>query len=87
MSESRLLGPVAVLGDFNAHLGLLEGESENLQGVFLQELLDRCEVPPKEFWRLPRKKMTKKMVLGIDCTSQVASCKNNLGGPKILHFP
>ena len=31
VSESRLLGPVAVLGDFNAHLGLLEGESQNLQ--------------------------------------------------------
>ena len=33
VSESRLLGPVAVLGDFNAHLGLLEGESRNLQQV------------------------------------------------------
>ena len=31
VSESPLLGPVAVLGDFNAHLGLLEGESQNLQ--------------------------------------------------------
>ena len=41
MSESRLLGPVAVLGDFNAHLGLLKGESQSLQGVLLQELLDR----------------------------------------------
>ena len=28
--ESWLLGLVAVLGDFNGHLGLLEGESQNL---------------------------------------------------------
>ena len=43
VSKSRLLGPVAVLGDFNAHLGLLE-VNHNLQRVLLQELLDRCEV-------------------------------------------
>ena len=39
VSESRLLGPVAVLGDFNAHLGLLEGES---QGVLCRSC--GCEV-------------------------------------------
>ena len=33
VSESRLLAPVAVLGDFNAHLSLVEGKSQNLQGV------------------------------------------------------
>ena len=36
VSESRLLGPVAIPGDFIAHLGLLEGESQNLQGVFFK---------------------------------------------------
>ena len=34
------------LGNFNGHLGLLEGESQNLQGVLLYEWLDRCEVNP-----------------------------------------
>ena len=35
VSESRLLGPVAVLGDLNAHLGLLEGEiTESAVGSF-----------------------------------------------------
>jgi len=37
ISESELLGPVAVLGDFNAHLGGLGGHvgvgESNLQGV------------------------------------------------------
>ena len=36
MSESQLLGPIAVLGDFNAHLGLLEGESQNIHGGFVE---------------------------------------------------
>ena len=39
VSESQLLGPVVVLGDFNAHLGG-EGCSreQNLQRVLLQEV-------------------------------------------------
>lgn len=45
VSESELLGPVVVLGDFNAHLGGhggLAGVGEsNLQGVLLQEVMDR----------------------------------------------
>ena len=40
-----LIGSVAELGDFNAHLG---GENcpgdQNLQGVLLQTVLERCEV-------------------------------------------
>ena len=43
--ESRLLGSVAVLGDFNTHLG---GENcpgnQNLQGALLQAVLERCEL-------------------------------------------
>ena len=42
MSESWLLGLVAVLRDFNAHLGLLEGESQNLQGALCRSC--GCEV-------------------------------------------
>ena len=41
MSETRLLGPVTVLGDFNAHL---EVGKQNLQGVLLQEVMERCEL-------------------------------------------
>ena len=41
--ESQFLGPVTVLGDFNAHLGGLECE-QNMQGVLLQEMLERCEL-------------------------------------------
>lgn len=39
--ESLLLGGVVVLGDFNAHLGVLGGErsvgSPNLQGILIEE--------------------------------------------------
>ena len=48
ISESELLGPVAVLGDFNAHLGGLGGHvgvgESNLQGVLLQDVMDRCSL-------------------------------------------
>lgn len=43
ISESRLLGPVIMLGDFNAHLGGWECQ-QNMQGVLLQEMLERCEL-------------------------------------------
>ena len=36
MSESWLLGLIAVLGDFNGHLGLLEVESWNLLRLFAE---------------------------------------------------
>ena len=46
VSESRLLGPVTVLGDFNAHLGGWEcmRVEHAMQGVLLQEMLERCEL-------------------------------------------
>ena len=47
VSESELLGPVIVLGDFNAHLGgyLGAGASEpNVQGVLLQEVMERLQL-------------------------------------------
>ena len=48
ISVSALLGPVVVLGDFNAHLGTLGGErgkgSSNLQGMLLSEVMDRCNL-------------------------------------------
>ena len=31
-------------GDFNAHLGGEAGGEQNLQGVLLQEVLDRCDL-------------------------------------------
>ena len=43
ISESRLLGPVTLLGDFNAHLGGLESQ-QNVQGLLLQEIMERCEL-------------------------------------------
>ena len=45
ISESSLLGCVMVLGDFNAHLGLLDGGrgrgDPNLQGVMVNEVMAR----------------------------------------------
>ena len=41
ISESDELGLVVVLGDFNAHLA---GASRNVQGVLLQEVLDRSDL-------------------------------------------
>jgi endonuclease/exonuclease/phosphatase (EEP) superfamily protein YafD len=42
VSESEELGSVVVLGDFNAHLSLM---GQNVQGVLLQELMDRiCDI-------------------------------------------
>ena len=44
ISESELQGPVMVLGDFNAHLGGEIVGEQNLQGVLLQEVLERCSL-------------------------------------------
>lgn len=41
ISESRLLGAVTVMGDFNAHMN---AEKQNLQGVLLQDVKDGCEL-------------------------------------------
>ena len=43
ISESRILGPVTVLGDFNAHLGSWECQ-QNMQGMLLQEMIERCDL-------------------------------------------
>ena len=43
VSESQLLGPVTLLGDFNAHIGGWECQ-QNIQGVLLQEMMERCEL-------------------------------------------
>ena len=46
--EGQKLEPVLIAGNFNAHLGPLGGVSgqgiPNQQGVFLKQLLDRCEL-------------------------------------------
>ena len=48
VSESEHLGPVVVLGDFNAHLGRLGGGrgagDPNVQGVLLQEFMERSNL-------------------------------------------
>ena len=45
MSESWVLGSVAILGDFNTHLGSKNCPGDqNLQGVLLQVVLKRCEL-------------------------------------------
>ena len=48
ISELKLLGPVFILGNFNAHLGALGGQrgvgNTNNQGVLLYEMLGRCNL-------------------------------------------
>ena len=45
VSESKLLGPVIVLGDFNAHLGGYVGPGEpNVQKVLLQVVMERLHL-------------------------------------------
>lgn len=48
ISELKLLGPVVVGGDFNAHLGELGGPREcggiNVQGVLMHEMMARCSL-------------------------------------------
>ena len=48
VSESALLGPVIILGDFNAHLGSLGGlrgrGPANAHGVLLEEFMGRCSL-------------------------------------------
>ena len=48
ISDAALVGAVAVLGDFNAHQGSCGGSRGvgelNIQGVLLQELMDRCRL-------------------------------------------
>ena len=44
--ESKVLGSVAVIGDFNAHLEILAGVrgqgGPNMQGVLLEGVMRRC---------------------------------------------
>ena len=46
VSEYKRLGPVLILGDFNAHLGILAGPhgrgESNQQGLLLKDLINRC---------------------------------------------
>ena len=46
--ESKQLGPTIIMGDFNTHLGTLDGPQgrgdPNSQGVLLHELLQRCDL-------------------------------------------
>lgn len=48
ISESELLGPVVVTGDFNVHLQKLGGsrrdDDVNVQGVLLHEMMGRCNL-------------------------------------------
>ena len=48
VSESAVLGPVIILGDFNAHLGSLGGPRgrgpANAHGVLLEEFMGRCSL-------------------------------------------
>ena len=48
ISDSTILGPVVVAGDFNAHLWQLWGphtsSTTNCQGLLLGEQLNRCEL-------------------------------------------
>ena len=48
ISESKLLRPVFILGNFNAHLGALGGQrgvdNTNTQGVLLYEMLGTCDL-------------------------------------------
>lgn len=48
ISDSLLLGPVVVVGDFHAHLGSFGGSRGlgdiNAQGVMLHELMIRCDL-------------------------------------------
>ena len=45
ITDSILLGPVIILGDFNAHLGSLGGvrgtANPNLRGILLSDIMDR----------------------------------------------
>ena len=48
ISEAEQIGSVVVLGDFNAHLGVLGGYrgigEANQQGVLLEDFLRRCDL-------------------------------------------
>ena len=48
ISDNQRLGPVVIMGDFNAHLGALGGErgvdDPNQQGLLLHQLLTRCNL-------------------------------------------
>ena len=56
ISESKLLGPVVVIGDFNVHLGELGGPrgrgNPNLRGVMVHEMLTRCALSVVSLWPL-----------------------------------
>ena len=90
VSESALLCPVLVLGDFNTHLGSLGGErgtgSPNLQGVLLNEVMNWCDLSAVSFSSLATGpaftylsgdvKMTVDYALAdIEAASLISSCQ------------
>ena len=87
VSESRLLGPVTVLGDFNAHLGGWECE-QNMQGVLLQEMLERCELsavskgvlasgPGYTYCNEDVKTTVDYLLMDVEAASMMTSCRTH----------
>lgn len=90
ITDSILLGPVIILGDFNAHLGSLGGVrgtgNPNLQGILLSDIMDRhnlCAVSQCEWATGPLhtyvsgNSMTTVdyIIASLDATSIISSCK------------
>ncbi len=86
ISDSQLLGPVVVLGDFNAHLGGAESNGEqNLQGVLLQEVLQQCDLsavsqgalasgPGYTFYSGDTRTTVDYILMDVDAASMMVSC-------------
>ena len=87
--ESKQLVPTIIMGDFNAHLGILGGPrgrgDPNSQGVLLHELLQRCDLfaaslsnhaegPDYTFWRGDTRTTVDYVLMDIDAASIMSSC-------------
>ena len=90
ISDSVHIGPVIIIGDFNAHLGSLGGArgkgDPNLQGILLYDIMNRhslCAIsqcdwatgPPYTYISGNSMTTVDYIIATMDATSMVSSCK------------
>ena len=96
ISESERLGPIVIIGDFNAHLGKLGGVrgqgNPNQQGTLLHQLLVRCKLyavslssiskgPPYTFWNSTTQTTVDYAIANQDASDYIQHCFTHESSP------
>ena len=89
ISEGQQLGPIVITGDFNAHLGTLDGVrgqgSPNQQGILLHQLLVRCKLyavslsslfegPQYTFWNSTTRSTVDYIIASQEASDYIQRC-------------